>query len=514
MNKNLYIKHKNVNFFFVNNYESYIEDFFANQAMREAFVATNYTFYSTFIPNIILHTINCGSKKINQSIAEWVSSFLSQRFAKNFKKDEKDEIKRLSKILGMKEEALGNAFVSADVFNYLIAITGRLKRFIPNFIAGGCSTITVSPPQSDTFLIGRNLDFTGIDFSDREHALYVFNLKKNIPYIVISSLGATIPLNAINREGIFIGIHFLYSKHASRRGTPIYSILNECIKNVHTIEEAINFLKKCSFAGSWTIVIASAKENKTCACEVNAKGFSVVLPEERYFYYANCYQSENLKSAEVIPSQALTEHNLFRTERAKEYFHVLSHVTEEHIALFLGDHYDVYTKRIRPFGNAIAALHNLSSMVLAPNIGKLWMSNRRAPACDTEEYHGFDIGALYNNEIHDIPSILVETKKIPKGIEAYKKAHVAWFNFHDSREASLHLKEAIAENPDEPIYKFVLGLFLLKNKKYKESELLFHECLMIPDSPVRVKQYIQYLEKAKKKRSRGIHINTILGEAL
>ena len=288
MDKNFHIKHKNVNFFFVNNQESAIPDFFANKAIHDAFIATNFHFYSTFITNIILHTINVGSPKLNRAIAEWTSNYLAQHFAKNLHPDEKNESEQLSKVLGIRIQDIENAFVSADVFNYLIAITGRLKRFIPNFIAGGCSTITVAPPQSDTFLIGRNLDFTGIDFSDREHAIYVFNNKKGIPYIVVSSLGAPIPLNAINKEGIFIGIHFLYSKHASLRGTPIYSILNECIKNARTLEEAINFLKKCSFAGSWSIVIASAKENKTCACEVNAKDFSVVMPEHRYFYYANC----------------------------------------------------------------------------------------------------------------------------------------------------------------------------------------------------------------------------------
>ena len=142
------------------------------------------------------------------------------------------------------------------------------------------------------------------------------------------------------------------------------------------------------------------------------------------------------------------------------------------------------------------------------------MSTAKAPVCDTDEYIGFDTNALYNNEIHDVPSIELLQKKIPSGIEAYKKAHVVWFNSQDSETAIRYLEQAVSENRDEPIYKFVLGLFFLKNKKFTDAEILFKECLAIPDSPLRVEQYSKYLDKARRKQSRGVRINTILGEAL
>ncbi len=405
---------------------------------------------------------------VNPSIKDWRLQYRDRAILRGYCKGLKNAIPY---------EELKKAFIVPDAYNYwlswLFNQLGGTVPAAPELAAGGfgCSSMVAwgDATAAGNMIFGRNLDFlSGDKWVDNQVILIAEPGSGDIPFVSVCSAGVPVEgVTSMNAEGLVIAVHQNSSKAINRKGRSIISITNEIISKASSIYEVIDIVSRTHPIAGWTIVAASASEKHAVIIETNAKKFDITYPEPGHSWlrYGNSYLSPELKKDEFSAGYTLHEHNHARLLCMDKLLEKnAGSITVEKMAVMLGDHYDPYAKKDRPFGNTISSVHNVSSVVFEPGSQKLWVALGPAPANTTEGYAGFDIDAIRKGRDGDLGTIpgnpYFKSKNYP-ALREYTLAYQAHDQL-DEEKVSGHLNKAHKLDPDESIYAFMLAIDYLK----------------------------------------------------
>jgi tetratricopeptide (TPR) repeat protein len=371
----------------------------------------------------------------------------------------------------IKPKNLYNSFFFPDVYGMLLGYTFKtIKKGIS--VSIGCSSFSAwgEKTEDGRLITGRNFDFFGeVDWSKNHTALYI-EPKEGIPFLSIGSIGIpAFGITAINKEGLTLALHFMFTKSVKLVGNGILDIALQIIHRARTTSEAIDIAKRYSFIAGWNLFISSAREKTAIIIENDAKKMSIAYPKDNYLTLSNTYISEKMKDMEFAPSYSWYEHNISRYHRLKSYIEKNEKKDINSFLSLLGDHYDSFTHTERAFGNTITTTKNASSVLFIPEEQKVYMAIDIAPASNG------NFVLISIDELKTISEIKFENpfkKKYPDKFQALKQYILELYKYEKTnniKELANKFTSIIEKDKEEPLYKIIYALILIKLHSYQKA---------------------------------------------
>lgn len=450
-----------------------------------------------------------GKPALTKAALKAIRLFVQKPMLANIPRRYFEEVRALAKEAGLPYDLCEQGLLQADTLVILIRLfMGKYFNYhVGSGVAGqlsaggmpGCTSVVAvgSASKSGKLIHGRNMDYPVVGKWDTHPTIFYCDpegLDKGQRYIGISSAGIHTPgVTGINESGITISAHFHCAKSVSPFGTPIQIIGAEAITKAKTLGQAIDIITDCNRAGSWSLMVSSAKENNAALIEIVHGKANVVEPEDGKLAHSNHYHSRELQESEVHLCAGITNDCLYRHARAMELLCEKSgSIDRNAVAQILGDSFDSETKRVRGHGNTISVVTTVTSMISEAADGKFWVANSgRTPTC-LGDYAGFKVDETFESFESCEPEILVWPKTgVPtiKGTEKelafnhFRDAYIAFHTNYDEKQATVHLAKAAKADPEEGHYHLAHGHFLMREHQCEQAlEALgrAEKCVMSP----------------------------------
>lgn len=427
-------------------------------------------------------------------VASRVLDALHRRFARGLSDEARALAAGFCAASGFPERDMLKALVMPDAINYLIGAAGSL-RSLPTL---GCTTVAAwdGYAANGRFVYGRNLDFVGNGVWDKNQLVARHRPDKGIPYVSLSSAGCVLDgITGVNAEGLTVDLHQHISTDVGvwPGGRPILDLGLEVLQFARTIEGAIGIVSRHPTTSGWSLVVTHWKQRRAAVLERSPRHFGVQHHRDGRFAFTNTYRHEPLRARE-IDAPAFRESSRLREKRAWDLLEESKgRVDARVVASILGDHFDPERGRSRAFAQCIAYPNNLTSVVISPETGELWLGEGPAPMCDS----AFRRVPLWEAAAGP-GEILAAPRPNPHsaGLAAYVEAMKAWQLRRDRVGAAEALGRAVAQDPEDPAYRFMRGLFLGKCGEFKAAAENLEAGAALPDIPHRTESQRYWLARS------------------
>ncbi|MCX8125430.1 MAG: C45 family autoproteolytic acyltransferase/hydrolase [Spirochaetes bacterium] len=356
-------------------------------------------------------------------------------------------------------------------------------------ISGECTSIAVfgNATQNGMFIIGRNTDYAGQGKWIPYQTIFIYKPEKGIRYVNVSTAGLIKCNTAINEKGIFIGGHFMGFEHTSYKGMSFTVLQHEIMRKATTIDDVLSIIKSKPCAGSFGYLIADSKNKQAVIIEANNRTVGIHRMHGNKLILTNFALTDELKKYDL-----LTKYNMITRDLVGRYNRLehlvqsnFGNITPAKVAQFMGDRIDWVTGSERATGITIGAANNVTSAIIVPNDGLIWIASNTEPACDGE-YIGYDIVSFFDDRCKNIGMLRPyswkqEYKK--RGLFYFMKAYCGFEENPGNISVIInHLYKAIEHDPSESIYYRVLASVLIHDKKYKKASEIITKCINFKQS--------------------------------
>ncbi|MBI4677872.1 MAG: hypothetical protein HY748_09850 [Elusimicrobia bacterium] len=383
------------------------------------------------------------------------------------------------------EGRVGRGFAMPDVLNYLVGFSGRLSG-LPTL---GCTSAVAwgDYTRGRALLFGRNLDFPGMGYFDRHPVVCRHKPDHGIPYVSVGTAGLVVDgITGINAEGIILALHQHISRDAAilTGGRPILDLGRQILETCRTLDEAVGAVAGWSTTSAWTVLLASSKERKASAAERTPKDCAPVWADSGKLARANDFATPSLHSRE-IDYRPWRESSRLRLSRADDLLESRKgRIDPAFMASLLSDRFDPERGTLRSFAQSIGQVHNMTSVVFEPDRGLLWVSEGRAPAHQGPYrrlalWDESPLGEPLEGVVPGLPADRTEA------LAAYVRACLDWTERHNPAEMVESLHDAVEVDPDEPVYRYLLGFFALKAGHLETALESFEAGTAMTDIPQR-----------------------------
>lgn len=284
------------------------------------------------------------------------------------------------------EEIYGVSFAFSDeydevgpkyyrILNYHAAhdIGHALKEY--NMV--GCTSFSVNNGFSEdsSLLIGRNFDFYVGDEFSQEKVLTFVNPTDGYQFAMYSWAGLTGVVSGMNETGLCVTINAAKSDLPTKTKTPISILTREILQYAETIEEAIAIAEKREVFVSETIMVTSAKDNKTVLIEKSPEAVAVYESPQGKVFCTNHYQSANFKDQEINQSNIKNSDSKYRFDRLTELIDKMQPLNLQETLIILRNQKGLGDVELG-MGNpkAINQLIAHHSIIFRPSERKMWIS--------------------------------------------------------------------------------------------------------------------------------------------
>ena len=414
---------------------------------------------------------------VKLELIEVLQTYLATRFS-----DEAHElVKGFAEASKMHEADVARALVLPDMVGYATCALSRWRR-APTL---GCTTVAAwgEATANGRFLYGRNLDFVGNGLFDRAPLVSRHAPDRGYRYVSVGTAGAVVDgVTGINEPGLTVDLHQHLNTHVSRLpdGRPILDLARSVLQYAATFDEALKLALAWKPVGAWSLVLTHWRERRACVIERTSKHTSVFRPEGDSLVYTNTYR-DALLGAHEVDLPAFRESSRLRARRAEALLlEARGRVNPGVLASILSDHVDYDRGLARGFAQTLAQPHNLTSVVIDPEEGALWVAEGTAPVCDSafrrlplwEEGEAGEV-------LRRPPDPLTPAQR--QGVHAYQGALRAWELLRDGDYAAAALETAVEKHPDDPAYRFMHGLLALAQGDAKRAADSFAAGEAMPD---------------------------------
>ncbi|MBT3223818.1 MAG: hypothetical protein HN348_32520, partial [Proteobacteria bacterium] len=340
----------------------------------------------------------------------------------------------------------------------------------------GCSSALAwgSATADGSLLHGRNFDYQGIGYWDREQAVVFHRPVDGQSYVSITSAGILLGgITAMNTAGLTMVIH----QHMSARdfdlgGLPVGVVGDRIMRHAKTLDEARNLLDQHHPNGPWTYVVGSAKEQAVLCYEVTAKQRACFISDGPTFGYSNIFLHRQFQGNEVFFYPTYWRNNTARYRRICE---LLEHqpIDSAHIAAILGNPGQPPCR----FEDSIALLSTVGSVVFDANRSIAYVATGKAPVSQND-YVAFGLAEQAPRpDLPPLQSNLPDTTRA--AFDVYRQAFEADFNNGDPQTAQEHLHTLTKLQPHQPSYHFVSGLLALRRRNAELALQCFERAIAL-----------------------------------
>ncbi|MBI4042078.1 MAG: hypothetical protein HY391_01245 [Deltaproteobacteria bacterium] len=383
-----------------------------------------------------------------------------------------------------------DAFLTASVLPdaaMLLADTlyGRSFAATSSFQMMGCTTFVAHGPATTTgeMIIGRNLDYPIVGYWDRYPTIIYYEPNEGMKYLAVGAPGInTAGITGLNEAGLTLTLHNHSGKSTTARGIPIVALTNEVIRQSHDIDEAIAMLRRLKPASNWSINLSHWPSRTAAVVEFSPSGMAVRKMEGNIIAQTNFFHNKNLRTDEIFISQGIEDNIFTRYERVMELLDQQDgSIDPASAAVILGDHVDAMTGMVRGAGRVLAALTNITSVVIAPERKKIYVATGRAPVSNSP-YLELPLEWDITSTAEMTPQYLegntfrFDEAKF-EALQQYIRAYKIIEDNGNLNEAIAHLQEAVRLHPDDGHYWLTLGVIALKEGESLQALSYFQSAL-------------------------------------
>lgn len=400
----------------------------------------------------------------------------------------KEESYFMAQACGMNWKHVQQTSMQADTL--ILPMRHSLGRFLMQQIGSpvaktsfpGCTSAVAlkEHTKSNSLIHARNMDYPSVGYWDPHPAVLFCDPDDGQRIVSIMTAGLhTTGITAMNESGLTLSAHFHCSKEVSLFGTPIHIIGSEVMRRAHNLDEAINIVRAIERAGSWSLVISSAKENRAVVLEIVHGRMFVRDAQDTNGLLANSnkYRTEELNKNEILLSTSAAHDFEYRYQRAMDILKEAVQkggISERTCARLLGDQLDLETGQVRAHGNTIAVVTTVTSMISQLELGKFWLGQRTEAPVSMGPYLELNFDENFENfaektlptidafEDHIAPQTIRQNPKLVQSLSEFRKAYVEYQNHFDTEAAYKHLKKAVDLNPSEGHFHMAAGHMCMK----------------------------------------------------
>lgn len=410
-----------------------------------------------------------------------------------------EEAKALARTSGIPLDIIKEACVQADTL--VVMLRFFLGRHVLSQLAGGfpgCTSVVACGPATESggVIHARNMDYPTVGKWDVFPTVYYFDpqgVDRGQRFISLSTAGIHTPgITAVNESGLSLAAHFHCAKAVSPFGTPIQFIGAEIARRAHTIGQAVDVASNFERAGTWSIVVTSAKENTGVVIEMVHGKLSVRGPERGLLAHSNHFHTPEFQEREVLLSASVADDYVGRYNRAIDLLgNAYGRVNRQTVAQILGDHFDHETGRVRSqSGHSVSVVTTVTSMIAELSQNRFWIANSGRSPTSLGDYTGFNVDEDFKNFDEREPEIFSWSTEGAQTIRGTPKEHAfkifreAYKSFHtdyDIAKAAEHAETASKADPEEGHFHLAHGHFRMRLNQPERALVAFElakECAL------------------------------------
>lgn len=423
-----------------------------------------------------------------RNVLKYSVAFLNKELPNNIPLEYQQEIYGISESFSDKYDFIGPKY--HRILNYHAAhdIGHALKDY--NMV--GCTSFALKGGKTEDgeLLVGRNFDFYMGDEFSNEKVVTIINPDAGYKFIMVSWAGFIGVVSGMNENGMTVTINAAKSDIPMGTKTPISILAREILQYATDIDSAYAIAKKRDVFVSESILITSAKENKSAIIEKSPNKIGLYQNEEDATLCTNHYQSSAYDDDEnnlinIVSSDSkhrykrlnqLLEGKVFDGPKAAEVLRDIKDTNE----LFIG------------MGNPKSINQSIAhhSVIFKPKELKMWMSTK---PYQTGVFVCYDLKKIFaesncsaqNNWITDSLNIQSDTlmdspifKRFQTVFKPIKKKLYDRIMLGIEYELSAEKeKEFIASNPESYVTYMILGEFYLANHQKEKAITYFNTSL-------------------------------------
>lgn len=393
-----------------------------------------------------------------------------------------DETVALSEGAGLPLHEMSNALLAMEALYVLAKHAVRTEGIEVSPLAfGGCSSVAVwgKNTKNGELVVGRNLDYPLNGYFDRFPLVaYHEPTDGGQRYVSLASAGLYTPsLTAFNASGVYLAGHLVPTNETSFRGTPIYFLASEVLRRAKSFDEAVDLFRSFRATLGWAFVLISFREKRVATVEMTHKNFAVRESKDGFHAQTNHFDvltKANLHINRSVDADSFGRYHVLakRVDEAAQPFDAQA------VARVLGDNFDPVAGRDRTVGATVAVQITVGSAVLCPAEGRFYVATGTAPVShnryvempfpdrfDSDTFATESYAALAGNDF---------ARRHPKkalGLREYIVAKTA-FEYRSAVDESIGaLERALAFDPDEDAYRFVLAVLYLRGNRDAEAKV-------------------------------------------
>jgi hypothetical protein len=458
-------------------------------------------FFSTYLEQVLRK--NSPVARLSNVLRWATHKWVTRRLEKNLPADFYDAVCALSHTSGVALETLLKAYLMPESFLWLLGTyhnkmgTGRSAGLgaPPSF---GCTSAVVRSPMSPTMLHGRNFDYFGVEHWDKHASVVFYHPDDGLDYVAVSSAGILGGgITGMNAAGLTLVVHQHFVDEFDLDGIPVGYAGDQVMRHAHTLEEAVAILRDHPPVAGWTYVMTEGDTGRAAIYEVapGKENFYTLPSSQHQMGYSNVYWGSQFVDTEVDYYPQYRRANHARQQRVNDCLKELGERDEAigpvDIAQILGDFTDPSTDRERLFGESIANVNTVASVVFEPENRRVWVAAGGSPT-SRNWYIPFRLNA---GGSHTGGPDMTRRPFLPQkrwhhsahgqAFELYRKAcHRYWAGETNSRLLIL-IEHALALYPQEPNLHVLAGLLALRIGRAKRAEGAFRRALEQISNPAR-----------------------------
>ena len=404
-----------------------------------------------------------------------------------------DTIRGLADGSGLPYQELLQGSVMPDSLMWLATAMMRARRVGPAVshrlaLGLGCtSAIAWGPATSDGMLLhGRNMDYHGVEVWPGTAAVIFHQPHEGLRYVSVTAAGVPLGgVTAMNEAGLTLTVHqHMFTDQTTMGGTPIGVLGDRVMQQAETLEQARQILERYHPIGAWTYLVADGRRRQVLCFEENHRHSAATWPDpgRGTFGYANIFLDPVLGATERDLYPSYWRANLGRHQLSNQLMEQrTAPLDPDAMAGIMGYTGDAECRLRRP----LSMLLTVSTVVLRPEDGALWVATGDAPVCNNplepfhlgREDHDPELGRLNGGQAPD-----------PVAAEAflcYRDAFLAYFERDDAPDALGLMQRAVDLQPGQPLYHVLVGLLAIKTGDTRRAAAALDRALELghPDAP-------------------------------
>ena len=411
-----------------------------------------------------------------------------------------EEAQAMARAAGIPYEYCEGAMVQADTLVVLLRLF--MGRHVLGQMAGGfpgCTSVVATGKATGGrgIIHARNMDYPAVGPWEGNSTIFYCDPEgpdRHQRYIGITSAGLHSPgITAVNESGLTLAAHFHCARAVSPFGTPIQVIGSEIARRARSIGQAIDIASNFERAGTWSLVVTSAREDNAAVIEMVHGKLSVRHPEQAHLVHTNHFHDPDFRLKEVLLAASVANDYASRYHRASDLLNQHHGAVDRGtMARILADHFDRETGKVRAQGNTISCITTVTSMIAELSHGRFWVGNSaKSPTC-LGDYAGFRIEESFENFDKHEPELFswsttdaATIRGTPKedALQLFRDAYVEFHTNYDLARAADCAEIAAKADPDEGHYHLAHGHFRMRlgqPERALEAFLLASKCALSP----------------------------------